>query len=154
VHPVAGVLHHHGAGGIADDPVQQRARVLPVDRSVDDDDVAERGLDLVDAGELRGHPEGELESGDIRRPVDRLRCVLRIPWKVEARYGEARVVAAVEVERRVLLDDAHADDGVPDAGHRTERRPGGISGGRQYNPLPVAARPVEIACQVEMAVAV
>ena len=73
-------------------------------------DVAERGLNLVDAGELRGHPERELESGDVCRPLDRLRSVLRIPRKVEARNGEARVVAAVEVVRRVILDDAHAVD--------------------------------------------
>src|SRR5690606_30242665 len=80
--------------------------------------------------------------------------VLRGPGEVEARDGETRVVAAVEVQRGVVLDDPHAEDRVLDPAHRAERRPGRVARRGQQHLLPVARRPVEVAGEIEVAVVV
>lgn len=154
VQAVRRVLEHDRALRVGDDPVQHRAGVLLVDGPVDDHHVRQGRLHLVHARELRAHPQRELERGDVDRAVDRPGRVGRVAREVEPRDGQARVVAAVEVERGVLLHDAHADDRVLDRAHGTERRAWRVARGRHHDLLPVAARPVEVACQVHAALVV
>ena len=112
LHALGRVLHDDAARGVADDPVEQGGGELVVERRVDDGGIRQRGLDLVHGVEVGDDPQRELPGGDVGLALDGLGLVARVAGEVEAGDREAGGVGAVEVERRALLDDAHADDGV------------------------------------------
>ena len=151
LHAILRVFDRDAALAVADNPVEKRGRIFVDDGGVDDSDIPERCLGFIDGREVRDDPERKLPGGDIRLAGDSFLLILRIAREVEAGAGKAFCIRAVEVERRILLDDAHADDGMGKGGRTLEGREGHIAFGRYDDTLPIALAPVEVAGEVEIA---
>ena len=96
-------LDHDTALAVADNPMEQRHAQPLSGRFGNNHRVAQRGLDLIDRRERRCHPQGKLISRDIGLSINRPLGILGITRGIEARHGEARIVAAVEEHRVILI---------------------------------------------------
>ena len=144
-------LDHDAALAVADNPMEQRHAQPLSGRFGDNHRVAQRGLDLIDRRERRCHPQGKLIGRDIGLAINRPLSILGIAGKVESRHGEARIVAAVEEHRVVLVIDAHTDHRVCRC-RVVDKRIRNVKPARHHaNLLAVVKAPVEVASQIHVA---
>ena len=144
-------LDHDATLVVADNPMEQR-HAQPLSRRFGDNHrIAQRSLDLVDRRERRCHPQGKLIGRDIGLAVDRVLGILGITREIETRHGEARIVAAVEEHRVVLVIDAHTDHRVCRC-RVVDKRIRNVKSARHHaNLLAVVKAPVEVAAQIHVA---
>ena len=144
-------LDHDATLAVADNPMEQRHAQPLSGRFGDNHRVAQRGLDLIDRRERRCHPQGKLIGRDIGLAVDRVLGILGITREIETRHGEARIVAAVEEHRVVLVIDAHTDYRVCRC-RVVDKRIRNVKPARHHaNLLAVVKAPVEVAAQIHVA---
>ena len=153
VHAVLGAFDDDAAGVVGDDPMQCGHREPVIDGLADDRHVLQSLLYIVHTGEVEGDPQGELVCGHVRGEVDRLGGVLAVLGEVETRHGEAGIVHAVEIQRRIFHDDADADHRVVLVFGIECRRVMVIMRG-EYDFLPVILAPIEIAAEVHIVLSI
>ena len=141
-----GRLHHNAARGVGDDPVQQRNGEA-AEPLVHQRDVGQRALHIVNACEVRAHPQREL----VRRHGGGARArrfgEVRVAGEVQPGDGQAVLVGAVEVQREVVGRDGHTHNGAVSG-------VGGVVARRERDGLAVAVRPVKVAAEIQVAVRV
>ena len=151
---VGHLLDHDRARAITDNPVQHRHAELVAHRLRNDVRVREGRLHFIDRREVRGHPNGELVGRDVRLPIDRSLGIFGEPGEVQAGNAQARVVSAIEIERVVVEHHRHADHGVRRRRIIEEGVGERKACGRHHHTLTVARAPIEVACQIHVAIAV
>ena len=144
-------LDHNAALVVADNPVEQRYAQPLAGRLGNDCHIVQCGLDLIDRRERRRHPQGKLVGRNVGLALDRTLGILGIARKVEARHGEARIVATVEIHGVVLVVDAHADYRVCRR-RIVDKRIRNVKPARHHaDLLAVVKTPVEVAAQIHVA---
>ena len=114
-------LDHNAALAIADDPVQQRDRILLVDLLGHHGHVLQGFLHLINGGEAAGDPERQLIGGHVDCAVHRSVRILGVSREVQAGNSQAFIIGAVEVHRHAFDDDADAHDRLRVSDRRIER---------------------------------
>ena len=143
-------LDHDAALAVADNPMEQRHAQPLSCRFGNNHRVAQRGLDLIDRRERRCHPQGKLIGRDIGLSINRPHGILGITREIETRHGEARIVAAVEEHRVILVIDAHTDHRVCRC-RVVDKRIRNVEPARHHaNLLAVVKAPVEVAAQIHV----
>ena len=144
-------LDHDATLAVADNPMEQRHAQAFARRFGHDRHVTQRHLNLIDRRKRRGDPQGKLVGRDIGLAVNRALGILGITREIETRHGEARIVAAVEEHRVVLVIDAHTDHRVCRC-RVVDKRIRNVKPARHHaNLLAVVKAPVEVAAQIHVA---
>ena len=154
MHAVSGLLDRDATLRISHNPVKIRNAKPLTCRFPDNHRICERSLDLIDRGEVRRNPKRKFESANVRGSGSGLSWKLRIPGKIKASNGKARIVAAIEKHRVTFIVDAHADNRVRSRRivHKLVRNTRARRPDARH--LAVAKRPVKIAPQVHMPIRV
>ena len=92
----------------------------------------------------------KLVGSNIDAAEHLMRGVMSALRKVKPGDGKAGVIAAIKVERHIVHDDTHANNGAalrPD--HRAIKRCGNLRRGRRHhNALAIALGPIEITSEI------
>ena len=139
-------LHDDAAACVGDDPVQQGDGEV-AEALVHQRDVRQRCLHVVNVVEVRGDPQGELVRGHGCGSRARIVGEVGVAGEVQAGDGQAVLVRAVEVQRKPLRCDGHAQ-------HRAMPRVSGMVARRERDGLAVAVRPVQVAAEIQVSVRV
>ena len=111
VQPIRHALHHNGAGGIGDEPVQGSGRQSLTEGGAGQIHAGQGGAGFPQIGAMGQNPGDEFKLGDIflARGVG---MVAGVAHEVQSCYGKALFVDRAVKKGRVLHHAGHTDHGV------------------------------------------
>ena len=153
VQPVGGGFHRDGSRAVCNQPMQLCQRQHVAVRNIDHAHAAEERPRFRQRGALPQQPRNQLVLRNVVLAAD-LRLISGVADEVQPRNAETLFVDRVIVQRHVVRDIGHADDGVM-AVHRRQLAEGeGVIAGRDGHFVSVGKFIVQIASKVKIACAV